>query len=311
MPPLVLNGRSRRHVKRRWTQGIQRWTPVLVQTVRDVWANNGPEWAAALAFYAVLSLFPLLIAGTVVASYLGDPVWAAERFTSLVEKFLPGSDVDARSIVDAALLERRRVGILAVVIFVVTGRRVLGALTSALSRFSDADERQDDLKRRAVVEFGLFAGVAALFMLALLATPLVEAAWQTVQILPVGQSLVITASVEVIQALVLFAILVAIYAFVPPGKRHWRAVMVGAALAGFLFYVAQAVFLASLDLITETLHTLYEPLASAALLLVWSWYVAMITLIGGAAASHAKVMVIEGHSEREAERRHVSRKPAA
>ena len=59
------------------------------------------------------------------------------------------------------------------------------------------------------------------------------------------------------------------------------------------------------------MRTLYAPLASAALLLVWAWYVAMITLLGGAAASHAKVMVIEGHSEREAERRHVSRKPAA
>ncbi len=285
--------------------------PVLVQTVRDVWANNGPEWAAALAFYAVLSLFPLLIAGTVIASYLGDPIWAAERFTSLVEKFLPHSDVDVRPIVDAALLERRRVGILAIVIFVVTGRRVLGALTSALSRFSDADERQHDLKRRVMVEFGLFAGVAALFMLALLAAPLVEAAWQTVQILPVGEAFIIGALVELIQAFVLFAILVTIYAFVPPGKRYWRAVLVGAALAEILFYVAQAIFLTLLGLITETLRTLYAPLASAALLLVWTWYVAMITLLGGAAASHAKVMVIEGRSAGEAERRHVSRKPAA
>ncbi|MDQ4098929.1 MAG: YihY/virulence factor BrkB family protein [Chloroflexota bacterium] len=297
-------------MKRRWTQGIQRWTPVLVQTVRDVWANNGPEWAAALAFYAVLSLFPLLIAGTVVASYLGDPIWAAERFTSLVEKFLPRSDVEVRPIVEAALLERRRVGILAVVIFLVTGRRVLGALTSALSRFSDADERQDRLKRRAVVEFGLFAGVAVLFMLALLTSPLVEAAWETIQFLPAGETVVITAVVEVIQAVVLFAIVVAIYAFVPPGKRYWRPVLIGAALAGILFYVAQAVFLALLGLITETLRTVYAPLASAALLLVWTWYVAMITLLGGAAASHVKVMVIEGHSEHEAERRHVSRKPA-
>lgn len=298
-------------MKQWWRRNLQRWQPVLSQTVRDVWANNGPEWAAALAFYAVLSIFPLLIAGTVVASYIGDPIWAAERFTALVETFLPRGDVDVRPIVDAALNQRRRVGILALFVFLVTGRRVLGAITTALNLFSDADEQEEPLRRRAIVEFGLFVGVAALFMLALLANPLVETAWQAVRVLPGAEALVIGVVVELIQALVLIAILLTIYAFVPSGRRRWRAVAVGAALAALLFYVAQGVFLLALDLISETLRVLYGPLASAALLLVWAWYVALITLVGGAAASHTKVMLIEGQSSREAERRHVPRKPSA
>jgi membrane protein len=279
--------------------------------VRDVWANNGPEWAAALAFYSVLSLFPLLIAGTVVASYLGDPIWAAERFTALVEKFLPSSDVDARPIVEAAISQRRRAGILALVVFLITGRRVLGALTSALNLFSDADERHDRLRRRFLVELGLFLGVASTFLLALLASPMVEAAWRTVRLLPAGEALVINVVAELVQALLLVVSLVTIYAFVPSGQRRWRAVFVGAAVAAVLFYAAQSAFLLLLDVISETLRVLYGPLASAALLLVWAWYVALITLVGGAVASHTKVMVIEGHGAREAERRHVPRKPAA
>jgi uncharacterized BrkB/YihY/UPF0761 family membrane protein len=201
--------------------------------------------------------------------------------------------------------------VLAIVVFLVTGRRVLGALTSALNLFSDADERDAHLTRRAFVELGLFAGVAALFLLALLANPLVETAWHAVRVLPAGESFVIGTVVEMIQALVLMVSFVAIYAFVPSGRRYWRAVFLGAAVAGLLFYAAQGVFLLALDLISETLWTLYGPLASAALLLVWAWYVALITLVGGAAASHTKVMVIEGHGAREAERRHVPRKPSA
>ncbi len=284
------------------------WKPVAAQTVRDVWATNGPEWAAALGFYAVLSLFPLLIAGVVVASYVVEPSWAAERFTSLVEKFLPRSDLDVRPIVDAAITQRQRVGVLAVVVFLVTGRRVLGALSTALNLFSDAEERDDHLKRRVLVEFGLFIGVTTLFVLALLANPLIDLAWRTVGVLPFSKTLTIGIAVELVQALLTVTIFATIYAFVPSGQRYWRAVFLGAAVASLLFYLAQGVFVVILGWLSETLRLLYGPLASAALLLIWAWYVALITLVGGAVASHTKVMVIEGHGAKEAGRRHVSQK---
>ncbi len=285
------------------------WKPVFAQTVRDVWATNGPEWAAALGFYAVLSLFPLLIAGVIVASYLAEPSWAAERFTTLVEKFLPSDDLDVRSIVDAAITQRQRVGVLAVVVFLVTGRRVLGALSTALNLFSDAEERDDHLKRRVLVEFGLFIGVTTLFVLALLANPLIDLAWRTVGVLPFSKTLTIGIAVELVQALLTVTIFATIYAFVPSGQRYWRAVFLGAAVAS-LFYLAQGIFVVILGWLSETLRLLYGPLAPAALLLIWAWYVALITLVGGAVASHTKVMVIEGHGAKEAGRRHVSHKSA-
>lgn len=52
---------------------------LLGQTGRDLWAANALEWAAAVAFYAMLSLFPLLLAGAVIASTVVDPAWATER----------------------------------------------------------------------------------------------------------------------------------------------------------------------------------------------------------------------------------------
>ena len=46
-------------------------------------------------------------------------------------------------------------------------------------------------------------------------------------------------------------------------------------------------------------------------MLFWAWFVALITLFGGALASHVKVMAIEGASAEEAERRHVDKAGAA
>nr|MBA3413752.1 hypothetical protein [Chloroflexia bacterium] len=54
-----------------WMRGIGQ---LVRQSACDVWANNLMELAAALAFYAVLSLFPLLLAAAAVAAYVVEPV---------------------------------------------------------------------------------------------------------------------------------------------------------------------------------------------------------------------------------------------
>ncbi|MDP9369000.1 MAG: YihY/virulence factor BrkB family protein [Chloroflexota bacterium] len=285
-----------------------RWQQVVGQSFHDLWANNAPEWAAALGFYAVLSLFPLLIAGTVVASYVAHPAWVAERLTDLVEKFLPRRDVDVQRIVDAALAERRRVGVLALLVFLLSGRRVLGALTTALNLFSDVEERSEGLKRRVLVELGLLAGVTGLFLVALSAGPLVTLLWRATRVLPGPAGVVVTIVAELVQAALLCTTFIAIYAYVPAGRRPWQAVLAGAGVATLLFYVAQGIFLVIIPWITEALRLIYGPLAGAALLLIWAWYVALVTLIGGAITSHTKVMMIEGQSPQEASRQHVARK---
>ena len=48
----------------------------------------------------------------------------------------------------------------------------------------------------------------------------------------------------------------------------------------------------------------------ATLLLLWGWYVSLVALFGGSLASHVKVMLDEGASAEEAERRHVARPDA-
>jgi uncharacterized BrkB/YihY/UPF0761 family membrane protein len=42
------------------------------------------EWASSLAFYALLSLFPLLIVIIVVLSFVADPGWVTERAINLL-----------------------------------------------------------------------------------------------------------------------------------------------------------------------------------------------------------------------------------
>lgn len=280
----------------------------MVQSTRDLWANSAAEWSAAIAFYAVLSLFPLLIVGMVLASYVADGEWATREATRLLGEFIPRGQAEIEEIVDRAITQRRQVGFLSLVVFLVTGRRILGVLTKALNLVSDVDAEDDTFVRRLLVELSLAGGLIGLGLLALATRPLTEAAWEASRFVPGDDGPSIVIFQILVRAMILIVLFALVYAFVPRGDRLWPAVLTGAVAATLLFLVAQGAFALLIERILGSLRLIYGPLAFAALLLSWAWYVALITLAGGALASHVKVMILEEDDARGASRQHVERR---
>ncbi len=268
------------------------------------------EWAAALAFYGVLSVFPLLLAGAALASYVVSPSVVTARLSTVVEAVLPAGVVDVDPIVSAAIAARGQVGLLVIILWVLAGRRIFGALVTALDRVSDVDARHETVRRRALVELVALAGTGMLFLVALVARSLLGFAWEAVWGSG-ANSPVAWAVGAVVHALLLALAFFALFTVVPHGERNPRAAMIGAIAATGLVLIARAIFLAALDRLWASFALIYGPMALAALLLTWGWVLGLIVLFGGSLASHVKVMLIEGRSASEAERRHVAHKVAA
>ena len=150
---------------------------VVVQSVRDLWASNVMKWAASLAFYALLSLFPLLIVIIVAFSFVAEPEWAAERAINLLDQFLPEGEAGVEAIIDDAIAQRGRVGVLSFVVLLVTGRRILGGLSKGLNHVSDVNVLDETVKREAAVEIALCVGLVGLALLAFLSDFIVEVLW--------------------------------------------------------------------------------------------------------------------------------------
>jgi membrane protein len=200
---------------------------VLRQTARDVWAGNVMEWAAALAFYGVLSLFPLLLAGAAAASLVVDPTVVTARLSVLAEGFLPPDVIDVDAIVRAAIAARREIGPVGVVLWLLAGRRILGALVTAMDRVSDVDERRERMQRRVLVELALLIGISGVLVLALAAHPLLGLGWQAFSGSRPHVPLAEMAGV-VVQVLTLVAAFFVLYTIVPYGKRSRQAALIGA-----------------------------------------------------------------------------------
>lgn len=285
--------------------GPRQWLNVVLQTVRDLWSLNILEWASSLAFYGFVSAFPLLIGILIAKSYVLDPVWLTQHATNLLDNFLPEGGAEIGNILEAAVSQGRRVGTLSVVVLFFTGRRVLGVLTKGLNQVSDVGRRDGSLARRIGIELALLVGLVMFLLLALVTRPLLDLAWGTVRFVPGPDSPAIRVITGVFRVIPIMAIFVLVYAFVPYGKRLWRAVLVGAGMSTALFLIAEGVFNLFADRIWNTMGLLYGPLALAAILLSWLWYVAVITLVGGGFASHIKVMVLEQRSADRAHQQHV------
>jgi len=64
----------------------------FIQALRDSFADNVTQWAAAIAYYSFLSLFPLLLAAVSLSAYFVSPDWAVGKAILLLREFVPEGD---------------------------------------------------------------------------------------------------------------------------------------------------------------------------------------------------------------------------
>ncbi|MBI2201611.1 MAG: YihY/virulence factor BrkB family protein [Armatimonadetes bacterium] len=202
--------------------------------------------ASAIAYTALLSLFPLLVG---IIALLSRVVTQAEAQRVVIEALNPYLPPDALRLVQetlaAVFATRDAAGILAVVALFWSGTAVAGALRHALNRV---------LRVGAIRPLGRVAAI-------ILAPP-----WGAV---------VAAAGPLIFPA----AALLIVYGFLPNIRMHWRSLLVGTASGwvlvqlatrGFLWYVGT---LAAYPLV-------YGPLAGIVVFLIWVYLVALAVLVG-------------------------------
>jgi len=95
------------------------------------------------------------------------------------------------------------------------------------------------------------------------------------------------------------------------GERNPRAPLIGTLAATALLQAVHALYIPIASRLWSSYVLIYGSLALAALLLSQGWLLGLITLLGGSLALPCKVMMIEGGSAQDAERRHVAHRAMA
>jgi membrane protein len=260
---------------------------VIAATAKDAVRDRIGSWAAAIAFYALLSIFPLLLGGIAAASYVVDRAWAIEQAVALTHDLLPTQDALVRSTIEEAFDARGGLGLLSLLALLWSGGRVFATLTIALNVAYGVEDTYGPLKR-AFVRLAMVLSVGLLSATAVVSGLTLDAVAER---LPWLGGIFARAAGYVGTTALLGVAFFSIYRFVPRRRIANRAAAIGAATAAFLFAVARPGFVYWTTHVAEQ-NVVYGSLAAVAIAMLWMWIASIIVLLGGELATHVDAIAI-------------------
>ena len=255
----------------------------LRETLNAFFRQGCPSLAAALAFFSLLSLFPLVFLLLYGISFLVSQNIIGEQFIlSFLKGFLP-------SLGERLAEELHRISVLEGVRWLVFlsffwfGGLVFYELDYALNVVFESTQKRHPLISTAI-SIALLGSTGLLLFLSYVST-------QTISFLTAyapklwGLDLVALAAHDFHLTYTLpfslaFLTVSLLYRLVPRRRPRWRHAMVGALTFGLLWVAAKLLFVTYSDYATVYVR-LYGSLLEVVLLLLWVYYSAGLLLLGG------------------------------
>lgn len=259
--------------------------PTIKDTVRDWLDDNAARLAAALAYYALLSLAPLIVIAIAVVGFFVGADAARGRVAGELGAIVGAEAAQGIQAV-AANAQSPAAGVVSTTVGVVTlfvgASGVFGELQSSLNTVWEVAPKPGrgllGQLRDRFLSFTMVLGVAFLLLVSLLVSSLLSALGSVMAgALPGGEVLWQVANFTFSLGVVtlLFAL---IFKVIPDAKVQWRDVWLGAAFTAVLFTFGK--FLLGLYLGKAAVGSAYGAAGSIIALVVWVYYAAQILLIG-------------------------------
>lgn len=261
---------------------MRHWLAAAVAAGQAFWRHGGPDLAAALAFYGLFSVFPLLLLAGAALAYVLPPERLQAAAADLAAAYAPWARDAVRDGVPGLLAARERLGLAGALGLAWSGSHVFAALTRALDRIWPPPERRAPWLQRALGLAGAGGAVVLVAASALVAVAaalagerLTGLAWGTGWARGVHPGAVATA----VALLAGFLGILALYRWLPAAPPPWPDAACGALLAVALIHAARGLFaryVAGLD----AARLAYGTVAGATLALAWLWVASTAVLLG-------------------------------
>lgn len=270
------------HRANAWSQGVLGILRIAIERYGKCQASQA---AAGMAYYVFFSLFPLLLILVTVATYVLDlsSEQAFAQAVRFITQAIPVSQDLITSNLKTVLNLRGAVGLVS----------LAGTLWSASGAFTILDHninlawsnnhRRGYVHKR-LVAFGMIGVLVLLLMLSLASSaiasiiPRLELPDPRLQIIEsFVWSIVVSRLVPLLFSALLF---LSLYRWVPTSSVTWRAGLWGGGMAAVAWEAAKAGFTWFLSSGLANYRLVYGSLASVAVLLLWIYISASITLLG-------------------------------
>jgi membrane protein len=262
------------------------WATILKETFAGWWSDNVPRMGAALAYYTLIALAPILIVAIAVGGMVFGPEAVRGEIVGQIEG-LVGRDgaLAVQAMLEGAAKSSSSIPatIIGVITFFVGATGAFLELQTALDSIWRVKPRSRgnflrELVMQRMISFGLVLGFAFLLLTSLVVSAALAAVHTYMGNAFPGVALLWVTVNAVVSLGVITLLFAMIYKVLPDVNLAWVDVWVGAVVTAVLFTVGK--FLIGLYLGTSGFASTYGAAGSVIVILVWVYYSSQIILLG-------------------------------
>jgi membrane protein len=262
------------------------WWPTLKRTATEFREDNLSDWAAALTYYGLLSLFPALIALVSIVGLVGDPKETTKTLTEIVTSIGPESAAQTFSGPIESITDNRSAAGIALVFSLLialwSASGYVGAFIRASNVIYETPEGRPFWKLRPLqllVTLVMIVLVALVALGLVLTGPVVEAVADPIGLSSTAVDIWNIAKWPVLVLVVITMIAILYYASPNARLRGFAWVTPGSLVAVVVWVIASAAFALYVANFSSYDKT-YGTLAGLVALLVWFWITNLAILFG-------------------------------
>jgi membrane protein len=264
-------------------QGMKLVWTMLKETFNDYIEDNALSRGAAIAYYTVLSIGPLLLICIAIAGL----VFGHDAAQGAIVGQLRGMMGDqAAEIIQSAIKSAgdRKSGILATVLgfatLFLTATGVFGELQATLNYIwrAKAPTGVTGILKARAASLGLIATLGFLLLVSLVISAVLHAVGNYIGGILPDTALILQLISTLISFLIVSALFAAVYKILPDRRLAWKDVIVGAIATAFLFTIGKT--LIGIYIGSSTMASSYGAASALVIVLVWIYYSSQIFLLG-------------------------------
>jgi membrane protein len=258
---------------------------LLKETFKEWNDDNASRLAAALSYYTIFSLAPLLIIAIAIAgAVFGDEAASGEivrQIQGLVGK--AGAEVIQTALENAQKPDTRNIAsIISVGVLLFGASNVFAQIQDALNTIWEVEPKPGRsfllTLRKRFLSFAMVAGVGFLLLVSLIVNTALEAMLKYFNNLLPGFGWLWQIGNFAVSFAVITLLFALIYKFIPDAKIAWNDVWIGSAMTSLLFVIGKS--LLGLYLGNSSFGSAYGAAGSLIVLLAWINYAAQIIFFG-------------------------------
>jgi membrane protein len=260
---------------------------LLKQTFSEWLEDKAPQLGAALAYYTVFSLAPLVLVLLAIVGVIfrNDPGGAWNKITEQMSYFLDKSAVDVvQNIAQKAAQPNKSAlaTIIGVLLALFGASGVFGQLQDALNTIWGVKVKPGagigGFLRSRFLSFAMVGGVCFLLLVSLTLESVLKGFSHYVQSVLPGGMVIALAVYWIFDLGVVILLFAIIFKYLPDAKIQWRDVWIGALLTAIFFAIGK--WALGLYLGSGSAASAYGAASSLITLLLWVYYSSQILLFG-------------------------------